>query len=153
MLVEESVIGWKEFELEVMRDKADNVIIVCSIENFDPMGVHTGDSITVAPQQTLTNDEYQAMRDEAKRIIRAIGVETGGSNIQFAVHPKTGRRHLHRDESARLALVGAGVEGDRLPDREVRGASSPPATRSTRSRTTSPRKRRRRSSRRSTTWW
>ncbi len=92
VLVEESVIGWKEFELEVMRDKADNVIIVCSIENFDPMGVHTGDSITVAPQQTLTNDEYQSMRDEAKRIIRAIGVETGGSNIQFAVHPKTGRR-------------------------------------------------------------
>ncbi len=92
VLVEESVIGWKEFELEVMRDKADNVIIVCSIENFDPMGVHTGDSITVAPQQTLTNAEYQAMRDEAKRIIRAIGVETGGSNIQFAVHPRTGRR-------------------------------------------------------------
>jgi carbamoyl-phosphate synthase large subunit len=92
VLVEESVIGWKEFELEVMRDKADNVIIVCSIENFDPMGVHTGDSITVAPQQTLTNDEYQAMRDEAKRIIRVIGVETGGSNIQFAVHPTNGRR-------------------------------------------------------------
>ena len=92
VLVEESVTGWKEFELEVMRDKADNVIVVCSIENFDAMGVHTGDSITVAPQQTLTNDEYQAMRDEAKRIIRAIGVETGGSNIQFAVHPTTGRR-------------------------------------------------------------
>ncbi len=92
VLVEESVTGWKEFELEVMRDKADNVIIVCSIENLDPMGVHTGDSITVAPQQTLTNDEYQAMRDEAKLIIRAIGVETGGSNIQFAVHPETGRR-------------------------------------------------------------
>jgi carbamoyl-phosphate synthase large subunit len=92
VLVEESVIGWKEFELEVMRDRADNVIIVCSIENFDPMGVHTGDSITVAPQQTLTNGEYHAMRDEAKRIIRAIGVETGGSNIQFAVNPKTGRR-------------------------------------------------------------
>ena len=92
VLVEESVIGWKEFELEVMRDRADNVIIVCSIENFDPMGVHTGDSITVAPQQTLTNGEYQSMRDEAKRIIRAIGVETGGSNIQFAVNPKSGRR-------------------------------------------------------------
>ncbi len=92
VLVEESVIGWKEFELEVMRDKADNVIIVCSIENFDPMGVHTGDSVTVAPQQTLTNGEYQAMRDEAKRIIREIGVETGGSNIQFSVHPQTGRR-------------------------------------------------------------
>ncbi|MGA7613886.1 MAG: carbamoyl-phosphate synthase large subunit [Thermoanaerobaculia bacterium] len=92
VLIEESVIGWKEFELEVMRDHADNVIVVCSIENFDPMGVHTGDSITVAPQQTLTNHEYQAMRDEAQRIIRAIGVETGGSNIQFAVDPKTGRR-------------------------------------------------------------
>jgi carbamoyl-phosphate synthase large subunit len=92
VLVEESVMGWKEFELEVMRDRADNVIIVCSIENFDAMGVHTGDSITVAPQQTLTNNEYQAMRDEARLIIRAIGVETGGSNIQFAVHPKTGRR-------------------------------------------------------------
>src|SRR5215210_5180415 len=91
-LIEESVLGWKEFEHEVMRDKADNVIIVCSIENLDPMGVHTGDSITVAPQQTLTNDEYQDMRDEAKRIIRAIGVETGGSNIQFAVNPTTGRR-------------------------------------------------------------
>ncbi|HEV2686051.1 MAG TPA: carbamoyl-phosphate synthase large subunit, partial [Actinomycetota bacterium] len=92
LLIEESVIGWKEFEMEVVRDRKDNCIIICSIENLDPMGVHTGDSITVAPQQTLTNDEYQAMRDEAKRIIRAIGVETGGSNIQFAVNPKTGRR-------------------------------------------------------------
>jgi carbamoyl-phosphate synthase large subunit len=92
VLVEESVIGWKEFELEVMRDKADNVIIVCSIENFDPMGVHTGDSITVAPQQTLSNPAYQAMRDEAMKIIRAIGVETGGSNVQFAVDPVSGRR-------------------------------------------------------------
>jgi carbamoyl-phosphate synthase large subunit len=92
VLVEESVLGWKEYELEVMRDRADNVIIVCSIENFDPMGVHTGDSITVAPQQTLSNAEYQAMRDDAKKIIRAIGVETGGSNIQFGVDPKTGRR-------------------------------------------------------------
>ncbi len=91
-LIEESVIGWKEFELEVMRDRADNVIIVCSIENLDAMGVHTGDSITVAPQMTLTNAEYQAMRDDAIRIIRAIGVETGGSNIQFAVDPKSGRR-------------------------------------------------------------
>jgi carbamoyl-phosphate synthase large subunit len=90
VLIEESVIGWKEFELEVMRDKADNVIIVCSIENFDPMGVHTGDSITVAPQQTLSNTEYQAMRDDAKKIIRAIGVETGGSNIQFAVIRRPG---------------------------------------------------------------
>ncbi len=90
-LIEESLIGWKEFELEVVRDKNDNVIIVCSIENLDPMGVHTGDSITVAPQQTLSDKEYQRMRDQAKAIIREIGVETGGSNIQFAVHPKTGR--------------------------------------------------------------
>jgi carbamoyl-phosphate synthase large subunit len=92
VLVEESVLGWKEYELEVMRDRADNVVIVCSIENLDPMGVHTGDSITVAPVQTLTDPEYQAMRDEAIAIIREIGVETGGSNIQFAVHPQTGRR-------------------------------------------------------------
>ena len=91
MLVEESVIGWKEFELEVMRDLNDNVVIICSIENFDPMGVHTGDSITVAPAQTLTDKEYQFMRDAAKKIIRAIGVETGGSNIQFAVNPENGK--------------------------------------------------------------
>src|SRR5579884_1534353 len=91
VLMEESVLGWKEFELEVMRDLADNAIIVCSIENFDPMGVHTGDSITVAPAQTLTDREYQAMRDAAIKVIREIGVETGGSNIQFAVNPNTGR--------------------------------------------------------------
>src|SRR5690242_12567181 len=92
VLIEESVLGWKEFELEVMRDLADNVIIICSIENFDPMGVHTGDSITVAPAQTLTDREYQAMRDAAIAVIREVGVETGGSNIQFAVHPETGRQ-------------------------------------------------------------
>jgi len=91
VLVEESVIGWKEFELEVMRDLRDNVVIICSIENVDPMGIHTGDSITVAPVQTLTDREYQRMRDAAKAIIREIGVETGGSNIQFAVDPKNGR--------------------------------------------------------------
>ena len=91
VLVEESVVGWKEYELEVMRDLKDNVVIVCSIENFDPMGVHTGDSITVAPAQTLTDKEYQQMRDAAIAIIREIGVETGGSNIQFAVNPKDGR--------------------------------------------------------------
>ncbi|MFN7956023.1 MAG: carbamoyl-phosphate synthase large subunit [bacterium] len=91
VLIEESVLGWKEFELEVMRDRKDNVVIVCSIENFDPMGVHTGDSITVAPAQTLTDKEYQGLRDAAIRIIREIGVETGGSNIQFAVSPETGR--------------------------------------------------------------
>src|SRR5437016_8852487 len=90
-LIEESVLGWKEYELEVMRDLRDNVIIICSIENFDPMGVHTGDSITVAPAKTLTDREYQCMRDAAIRVIREIGVETGGSNIQFGVHPTNGR--------------------------------------------------------------
>ncbi|MDQ7783654.1 MAG: carbamoyl-phosphate synthase large subunit [Desulfomonilaceae bacterium] len=91
VLIEESVLGWKEFELEVMRDGADNVVIICSIENFDPMGVHTGDSITVAPAQTLTDKEYQILRDQSIAIIREIGVNTGGSNIQFAVHPDNGR--------------------------------------------------------------
>src|SRR5579872_3498235 len=90
-LIEESVLGWKEFELEVMRDLADNVIIICSIENMDPMGVHTGDSITVAPAQTLTDREYQRMRTAAIAVMREIGVETGGSNVQFAVQPNTGR--------------------------------------------------------------
>mgnify|MGYP001210726153 CR=1 FL=1 len=91
ILVEESVIGWKEYELEVMRDTADNVVIICSIENFDPMGVHTGDSITVAPAQTLTDKEYQILRDAALKIIREIGVDTGGSNVQFAINPRNGR--------------------------------------------------------------
>ncbi len=91
LLIEESVIGWKEFELEVMRDVADNFVVICSIENIDPMGVHTGDSITVAPALTLTDKEYQRMRDAARRIIRRVGVETGGSNIQFAVNPADGR--------------------------------------------------------------
>jgi carbamoyl-phosphate synthase large subunit len=91
VLIEESIIGWKEYEMEVMRDVEDNVVIICSIENFDPMGVHTGDSITVAPAQTLTDKEYQRMRDASLAIIREIGVETGGSNIQFAIQPQTGR--------------------------------------------------------------
>ena len=91
ILVEESVLGWKEYELEVMRDGADNFVVICSIENFDPMGIHTGDSVTVAPAQTLTDREYQAMRNASRKIIREVGVETGGSNIQFAVDPKTGR--------------------------------------------------------------
>src|SRR5438093_1299904 len=91
VLIEESLVGWKEFEMEVMRDRMDNCVVVCSIENFDPMGVHTGDSITVAPVQTLTDKEYQMMRDAAFAVIREIGVETGGSNIQFAVHPENGR--------------------------------------------------------------
>ncbi|WP_243401806.1 carbamoyl-phosphate synthase large subunit, partial [Leptospira ellisii] len=90
VLLEESVLGWKEFELEVMKDSADNVVIICSIENIDPMGVHTGDSITVAPQQTLSDKEYQNLRDMSIAIIREIGVETGGSNIQFAVNPANG---------------------------------------------------------------
>ncbi|MBP7049828.1 MAG: carbamoyl-phosphate synthase large subunit [Phycisphaerae bacterium] len=94
VLIEESVIGWKEYELEVMRDRKDNVVIVCSIENLDPMGVHTGDSITVAPAQTLTDKEYQIMRDASLKIIRAIGVETGGSNIQFAVNPANGKLYV-----------------------------------------------------------
>ncbi len=91
VLIEESILGWKEYEMEVMRDLDDNVVIICSIENFDPMGVHTGDSITVAPAQTLTDKEYQRMRDASMAVIREIGVETGGSNIQFAIHPGTGR--------------------------------------------------------------
>ena len=94
VLVEESVVGWKEYELEVMRDRKDNVVIICSIENLDPMGIHTGDSITVAPAQTLTDKEYQLMRNAALKIIRAIGVETGGSNIQFAVNPENGRIYV-----------------------------------------------------------
>ena len=92
ILIEESIAGWKEYELEVMRDRSDNCVIICSIENVDPMGVHTGDSITVAPQQTLTDVEYQEMRDAALQCIRRVGVETGGSNVQFAVDPATGRQ-------------------------------------------------------------
>ena len=92
VLIEESLVGWKEFEMEVMRDKAGNAVIVCSIENMDPMGVHTGDAITVAPIQTLTDREYQAMRDDSIRVLEAIGIATGGSNVQWAVNPKTGRR-------------------------------------------------------------
>ncbi len=91
VLIEESVLGWKEFEMEVVRDKRDNCIIVCSIENIDPMGVHTGDSITVAPALTLTDKEYQVMRDASLAVLREIGVETGGSNVQFAIDPATGR--------------------------------------------------------------
>ena len=91
VLVEECLLGWKEYEMEVMRDHADNCVVICSIENLDPMGVHTGDSITVAPAQTLSDREYQIMRDASFAVIREIGVETGGSNIQFSVDPKTGR--------------------------------------------------------------
>ena len=153
VLVERSVIGWKEFELEVMRDGADNVVIVCSIENLDPMGVHTGDSITVAPAMTLTDREYQVMRDAAIRIIREIGVDAGGCNIQFAVDPADRRAARHRDEPAGLALLGPGVQGDRVSRSPASAPSWPWATGSTSCRTTSPRSRRRRSSRCSTTWW
>ena len=151
ILVEESVLGWKEYELEVMRDRADNVVIICSIENLDPMGVHTGDSITVAPAMTLTDKEYQRMRDAACRVIREIGVETGGSNVQFAVDPEDGRMVVIEMNPRVSRSLGAGVEGDRLPDRqdrrEARGrlhARRDPAT-------TSRARRRRRSSRPSTT--
>ncbi len=120
LLIEESLLGWKEYEMEVVRDKADNCIIICSIENLDPMGVHTGDSITVAPAQTLTDKEYQIMRNASIAVLREIGVETGGSNVQFAGESE-GRPHdRHRDEPARVALVGAGVQGHRLPDRQGR---------------------------------
>ncbi len=90
VLIEESVLGWKEYEMEVVRDKHDNCIIICSIENLDPMGVHTGDSITIAPALTLTDKEYQIMRDASLAVLREIGVETGGSNVQFAINPPTG---------------------------------------------------------------
>ena len=105
-----------------MRDSADNVVIVCSIENVDPMGVHTGDSVTVAPQQTLTDRLYQRLRDQAIAVIRAVGVETGGSNVQFAVNPAHRGDPRDRDEPARVALLGAGLQGDGLPDREDRRA-------------------------------
>ena len=138
VLVEQSVLGWKEYELEVMRDRADNVVVVCSIENFDAMGVHTGDSITVAPAQTLTDREYQAMRDDAFAVIRRVGVDTGGSNIQFAVDPADRPAGGHRDEPARVAQLGPGVA--RRP--ASRSPRSPPCWRSatpwTRSPTTSP---------------
>ena len=121
VLIEESLVGWKEFEMEVMRDRMDNCVVVCSIENFDPMGVHTGDSITVAPAQTLTDKEYQMMRDASFAVIREIGVETGGSNIQFAVNPRQRPDGRDRNESARVAFQCAGIEGDGFSDCENRG--------------------------------
>ena len=120
VLLEESVLGWKEYEMEVMRDADDNVVIICSIENFDPMGVHTGDSITVAPAQTLTDKEYQRMRDASIAVIREIGVETGGSNIQFAIDPKTGRMVVIEMNPARQPLQRPGLEGHRLSHRQDR---------------------------------
>jgi carbamoyl-phosphate synthase large subunit len=118
ILVEQSVIGWKEFELEVMRDGADNFVVICSIENIDPMGVHTGDSITVAPALTLTDKEYQRMRDAARRIIRRVGVETGGSNIQFAINPADGRMVAIEMNPRVSAVVALASKATGFPIRE-----------------------------------
>ena len=120
-LVEETVLGWKEFEMEVVRDKADNCIIVCSIENVDPMGVHTGDSITVAPALTLTDKEFQIMRNASIAVLREIGVDTGGSNVQFAVNPQDGRLVIIEMKPQGVAVLGAGVEGHRLSHRQGGG--------------------------------
>ncbi len=120
VLVEESLVGWKEFEMEVMRDGKDNVVIICSIENLDPMGVHTGDSITVAPSQTLTDREYQALRNASITIMREIGVECGGSNCQFAIDPKSGRIIVIEMNPRVSRSSRPGLEGDRVPDRQDR---------------------------------
>jgi carbamoyl-phosphate synthase large subunit len=152
VLIEESVLGWKEYEMEVVRDKDDNCIIICSIENLDPMGVHTGDSITVAPALTLTDKEYQVMRNASIAVLREIGVETGGSNVQFAVNPEDGRlivieMNPRVSRSSALASKATG-----FPIAKV-AARLPSATRSTSSKTTSPAAPRQpRSSRPSTTW-
>jgi formate-dependent phosphoribosylglycinamide formyltransferase (GAR transformylase) len=122
ILIEESVVGWKEYELEVMRDRADNFVVICSIENFDPMGIHTGDSVTVAPAQTLSDREYQAMRDAARAIIREVGVETGGSN-PVRRRSGNGADGGDRDEPPRLPLVRARQQGHRVPHRQDRRAS------------------------------
>ena len=123
LLIDESLIGWKEFELEVVRDKNDNCIIVCSIENFDAMGVHTGDSITVAPAQTLTDKEYQILRNAAIAVLREIGVETGGSNVQFAINPEDGRLVIIEmnprvSRSSALASKATGFPIARVADRK-----------------------------------
>ena len=123
VLVERSVAGWQEFELEVMCDAAGNCVVVCSIENLDPVGVHTGDSWTVAPQQTLDDAAYQRLRDAAFACARTVGVATGGANVQFAVDPASGDFVADRDEPARLALLRPRLEGDRLPDRQARRAA------------------------------
>ena len=121
VLIEESVLGWKEFEMEVVRDKADNAIIICSIENIDAMGVHTGDSITIAPALTLTDKEYQRMRSASIAVLREIGVETGGSNVQFAVNPKDGRMVVIEMNPRVSRSIGAGLQGHRLSHRQDRG--------------------------------
>jgi carbamoyl-phosphate synthase large subunit len=137
VLIEESVLGWKEFEMEVVRDKRDNCIIICSIENLDPMGVHTGDSITIAPALTLTDKEYQIMRDASIAVLREIGVETGGSNVQFAVNPADGRLVIieMNPRVSRSSALASKATGFRSPRSRP---SSRSATPSTRSPTTSP---------------
>ncbi len=151
VLLEESILGWKEYELELMRDNYDNTVVICSIENVDPVGVHTGDSITVAPALTLTDREYQNMRNIGIDIIRRVGVDTGGCNIQFAVDPSNGRVIVIEMNPAspvrRRSRRRPPASRSRRSPR-----SSPSGTASTRSRTTSPASRRRASSRRSTTW-
>src|SRR5207247_3929003 len=122
VLIEESVLGWKEFEMDVVRDKKDNCIIICSIENLDPMGVHTGDSITVAPAQTLTDKEYQIMRNASIACLREIGVETGGSNVQFAIDPENGRMVIIEmnprvSRSSALASKATGFPIAKIPDK------------------------------------
>ena len=116
LLLERCLLGWKEIEYEVMRDGADNCITICNMENFDPMGVHTGDSIVIAPSQTLTDKEYQMLRTASLKIIRALGIE-GGCNVQTGARPEELQLLRHRGESARQPIVGAGVEGHRLSDR------------------------------------
>src|SRR3978361_2417912 len=115
LLIEESLLGWKEFEMEVVRDTRDNCIIVCSIENLDPMGVHTGDSITVAPAQTLTDKEYQIMRNASLAVLREIGVDTGGSNAQFSVNPQDGRMVVIEMDPRRARRSARGSKGPRFP--------------------------------------
>ena len=117
VLIEESVLGWKEFEMEVVRDRNDNCIIICSIENLDPMGVHTGDSITVAPAQTLTDKEYQQMRNASIEVLRKIGVDTGGSNVQFAVNPNDGRLVVIEMNPRVSRSSALGIKGNRFSDR------------------------------------
>ena len=112
LLIDESLLGWKEYEMEVVRDKNDNCIIICSIENFDPMGVHTGDSITVAPAQTLTDKEYQILRNASIAVLREIGVETGGSNVQFAVNPDDGRLVVIEMNPRVSRVLSAGFQGN-----------------------------------------
>ena len=121
MLLEESILGWKEYELELMRDTADNTVVVCSIENVDPVGVHTGDSITVAPALTLTDREFQNLRNIGIDIIRAVGVDTGGCNIQFAIDPANGRVIVIEMNPRVSRSLGPRLEGDRVPDRQDRG--------------------------------